>query len=110
MKLPASMFDVVDWKAVPPTQHPGISGIAYWRTVELGEVRIRLVEYSAGYLADHWCDRGHILLVLEGDLVTELRDGRVFRLSPGVSYHVSDFGDSAHRSSTETGARLFIVD
>lgn len=69
-----------------------------------------MVEYSPGYLADHWCDRGHVLLVLEGELDTELKDGRVFTLKPGTSYQVSDFGDAAHRSRTTAGAKLFIVD
>ena len=64
----------------------------------------------AGLLADHWCDRGHILLVLEGELETELRDGRRFKLAAGMSYQVSDFGDAAHRSATAVGAKLFIVD
>jgi quercetin dioxygenase-like cupin family protein len=68
-----------------------------------------MVEYSPGYRADHWCRKGHVLLVLEGELVTELEDGRTVRLGPGISYQVAD-GDLAHRSSTATGARLFIVD
>ena len=76
----------------------------------MGDARLRHVEYTAGYLADHWCDRGHVLYVLEGRLDTELRDGRRFTLTAGMSYQVSDFGDAAHRSSTPTGAKLFIVD
>jgi hypothetical protein len=76
----------------------------------IGNLRIRMVEYTSGYLADHWCDRGHLLFVLEGVLDTELHDGRTFRLTPGMSYQVSDFGDAAHRSSTPTGAKLLIVD
>ncbi|WP_266183218.1 DHCW motif cupin fold protein [Dyella humicola] len=71
---------------------------------------MRLVDYSAGYLADHWCERGHGLYVLEGELHTELKDGRRFVLTPGMSYQVSGYGDAAHRSSTATGAKLFIVD
>ena len=71
---------------------------------------MRLVEYSPGYLADHWCDRGHVIYVLEGVLNTELRDGRTFKLTAGMSYQVSDHGDAAHRSTTTTGAKLFIVD
>lgn len=110
MQLPTSIFHIVDWEALPPTEHRGLAGRASWRTVELGEVRIRLVEYSAGYVADHWCDRGHILLVLDGELVSELRDGRVFRLKRGMSYQVSNFGDASHRSSSPIGAKLFIVD
>lgn len=84
--------------------------MAWWRTIHLGDIRIRKVEYGPGYLADHWCDRGHILLVLEGELTSELKDGRKATLTAGMSYHVSDNGDAAHRSSTATGAKLFIVD
>jgi quercetin dioxygenase-like cupin family protein len=110
MKLPAMPFTVTNWSEVPPTNHPGEVGEAVWRSFVIGELRVRLVEYPPGYLADHWCDRGHILFVLEGELVSELRDGRKFTLKPGTSYQVSDFGDAAHRSYTSTGAKLFIVD
>lgn len=110
MKIPPLPFTVTDWAAVEPTLHPGETGEASWRTFTIGDLRVRLVEYSPGYLADHWCDRGHVLLVIEGELDTELRDGRRFALRSGQSYQVSDFGDAAHRSSTRTGAKLFIVD
>lgn len=110
MKIPALSFTVTDWAAVPATTHPGETGEALWRTFAIGDLRVRLVEYSAGYLADHWCDRGHVLYVLEGELQSELKDGRTFTLTAGMSYQVSDFGDAAHRSSTRTGAKLFIVD
>jgi len=102
-------FMTTDWAAVPATEHPGETGTATWRTVEAGDVRVRMVEYSPGYLADHWCHRGHILLVLEGELITEVQDGRVVTLTPGMSYQVAN--DTApHRSRTHAGARLFIVD
>jgi hypothetical protein len=110
MKIPTLPFTVTDWAAIEPTRHPGETGHALWRTLDIGDLRVRCVEYSPGYLADHWCDRGHVLYVLEGELTTELKDGRVFTLKPGMSYQVSDFGDAPHRSSTATGARLFIVD
>lgn len=110
MQLPQHAFTLTDWSSIPATEHPGETGMAYWRTLAMGDIRLRHVEYTPGYLADHWCDKGHILYVLEGELVTELRDGRRFVLSAGTSYHVSDFGDPAHRSSTRTGAKLFIVD
>ncbi len=110
MKLPESPFTVTDWSNVPPIQHPGETGIATWRTIMLGDIRIRLVEYSANYLADHWCDRGHIFYVVKGSLISELRDGRTRELSAGMSYHVSDFGDLAHRSYSKGGATVFIVD
>lgn len=102
-------FGVTDWAQVPPTTHAGERGTATWRTQQFGPIRVRMVEYSAGYLADHWCSKGHILLCLAGELHTELEDGRSFTLRPGVSYQVAD-GAEPHRSSTETGATLFIVD
>jgi quercetin dioxygenase-like cupin family protein len=77
--------------------------------VQAGNVRVRMVEYSAGYRADHWCAKGHIVLVLEGELITELKDGRKIKLTPGMSYQVQDEGE-AHLSTTSTGAKLFIVD
>ncbi len=110
MKIPMLAFTVTDWSDVPATEHKGETGTAFWRTFSIGDLRVRMVDYSAGYLADHWCDRGHVLFVLEGELDTELQDGRTFKLTPGMSYQVSDFGDAPHRSSTTTGARLFIVD
>ncbi len=102
-------FATIDWTAVPATEHPGETGTATWRTVELPGLRVRMVTYSPGYSADHWCERGHVLLVLEGELVTELRTGTEARLTAGQCYVVSD-GMGAHRSRTRSGARLFIVD
>lgn len=102
-------FALTDWSTVPPTEHPGITGTATWRTRQFGSIRVRIVEYSPGYLADHWCSKGHILLCLEGQLETELEDGRVFVLTPGISYQVAD-GAEPHRSRTQVGAKLFIVD
>jgi hypothetical protein len=102
-------FATTDWSKIEPTEHPGESGSAYWRTQQLGSIRVRMVEYTPGYLADHWCSKGHILLCLEGELHTELQDGRRFTLTPGMSYQVADDADP-HRSYTELGAKLFIVD
>jgi hypothetical protein len=102
-------FMTTRWEDIAVTEHAGAPGVARWRTVQAGEVRVRMVEYSPGYVADHWCSRGHVLLVLEGTMVTELQDGRVFSLTPGMSYQVANNAE-AHRSRTETGAKLFIVD
>ena len=109
MKLVGIPFQTIDWSKATPTTHPGETGVATWRTREVGNVRVRMVDYSAGYLADHWCERGHVIHVVEGELTTELRDGRSFTLAAGQSYVVAD-GDGAHRSRTRVGARLFIVD
>ena len=102
-------FTTTDWNGVPTTEHAGTTGVALWRTVQSGAVRVRMVDYSPGYAADHWCKRGHVLLVLEGELETELEDGRTIKLTQGMSYQVAD-DSMAHRSRTSGGAKLFIVD
>jgi len=109
MKIENVHFCTTDWSEVAETRHPGESGEARWRTFEQGNVRVRMVEYTPGYVADHWCERGHVLLVLEGELITELNDGRRFALPAGSSYQVAD-GAAPHRSRSPRGARLFIVD
>src|SRR5215468_3657544 len=102
MQMSGIPFDTTDWNSIQRTEHKGETGAAYWRTREIGGVRVRMVEYTPGYLADHWCSKGHILLCLEGALRTELEDGRSFTLTPGMSYQVAD-GAEAHRSYTEVG-------
>jgi quercetin dioxygenase-like cupin family protein len=102
-------FGTTDWSQVEPTEHAGETGSATWRTRRFGDIRVRIVEYTPGYLADHWCTKGHILMCLEGELHTELEDGRTFVLKPGMSYQVADNAEP-HRSSTSVGAKLFIVD
>jgi quercetin dioxygenase-like cupin family protein len=109
MEMKNIPFGTTDWSQIEPSEHPGTTGRATWRTQQFDTIRVRLVEYSAGYLADHWCEKGHILYCLEGELHTELSDGRKFVLSPGMSYQVADNAE-AHRSHTIIGAKLFIVD
>jgi len=109
MQMSGIPFGTTDWANVEVTEHPSGTGKAFWRTQRFGDLRVRMVEYTPGYLADHWCVKGHILLCLEGELHTELEDGRSFVLKPGMSYQVADNAEP-HRSSTATGARLFIVD
>jgi len=109
MQMSEFPFTLTDWSQVVATEHPGERGAALWRTQQFGPIRVRMVEYSPGYLADHWCAKGHVLLCLEGELVTELEDGRSFTLRPGMSYQVAD-GVALHRSLTAMGAKLFIVD
>lgn len=109
MHMSGIPFGTTDWSQVPRTEHRGESGLAYWRTRQFGAIRVRMVEYTPGYRADHWCVKGHILLCTDGELHTELADGRTFTLKPGMSYQVADNAEP-HRSSTEVGARLFIVD
>jgi hypothetical protein len=109
MEMSGIPFGTTNWSDVAKTEHKGESGHAYWRTQQFGSVRVRMVEYTPGYRADHWCVKGHVLLCLEGELHTELRDGRIFSLEPGMTYQVADNAEP-HRSFTNVGARLFIVD
>ena len=109
MKIEGIPFGTTDWSQVEVEVHPGETGTAGWRSQFFGTVRVRMVDYSPGYLADHWCVKGHILLCLEGKLETELQDGRKFTLLPGMSYQVADNAEP-HRSSTDIGAKLFVVD
>ena len=109
MEFTGHPFSTIDWEGLPRTIHAGTTGEAHWRTVKIAGTRLRMVDYSPGYVADHWCSVGHLLLVLEGTLSTELDDGRVLELNAGQSYQVGS-GMEAHRSRTIGGARLFIVD
>ena len=109
MNIQGVPFNTIDWSLIPCVTHPGITGEAYWRTYEMGNLRVRMVEYTPGYMADHWCSKGHVLLVLDGELLTELKDGTTAIMKPGCSYQVGD-DIAPHRSRTDTGALLFIVD
>jgi len=102
-------FQTTDWAAVEPTAHAGENGVAHWRTRHFGDIRVRMVDYSPGYRADHWCEKGHVLLCLEGALHVSLKEGREEILRAGMSYQVGD-GMQAHRSHSPGGAKLFIVD
>jgi hypothetical protein len=102
-------FETIDWSQLPSTTVHGTSGTATMRTVQHEGLRIRMVEYSAGYLADHWCQLGHLVFILEGELINEHADGRVNVLKAGMSYHVSD-GLSSHRSRTKGPVRMIVVD
>ena len=109
MRMENIPFGITDWSKIARTEHTGETGTAYWQTGNFGDMRVRMVEYTPGYLADHWCVKGHILFCIEGELTTELEDGRVFTLKPGMSYQVADNAEP-HRSSTDSGAKLFVVD
>lgn len=102
-------FNLTDWNAIPIIMHKGETGEAYWRTIEFGDLRIRMVEYSKNYKADHWCQKGHIIFCIEGEMTTELADGQEFKMSKGMSYQVSD-ELSSHRTYSQEGVKLFIVD
>jgi len=107
--MSAIPFLTIDWSSVEKTEHKAESGTSFWQTLQFGGLRVRLVEYSKGYLADHWCHRGHIVHCLEGSFISELENGDKFILNRGMSYVVSD-GLSSHRSVSQDGAKLLIID
>lgn len=102
-------FQTIDWSEIPKTEHVGTTGMAYWQTIEFEGLRVRFVEYSKDYQADHWCEKGHIVYCLDGEVVNELKDGTSSILRPGMSYIVSD-NLSSHRSTTKNGVQLLIID
>jgi len=103
------LFQTIDWASVPKTEHAGENGIAIWQTMQYSGLRIRIVEYSKGYIADHWCQKGHIVQCLEGEFISELQNGENFILKKGMTYVVSD-DLSSHRSVAENGVKLLIID
>jgi hypothetical protein len=109
LRLSGIPFETTDWSKIEQTKHKGERGFVYWRTQQFGDIRVRMLECTPGFMSDHWCNKGHILLCIEGELHTELQDGRRFKLTPGMSYHVAD-DEEPHRSYSEHGARLFVVD
>ena len=109
MQIENVPYMVTEWNNVPTVIQPGEKGFVSSKMIEVGNIRVRIVEYSPGYIADHWCTRGHVILVLDGELITELNDGRIFILKPGMSYQVASNAE-AHKSSSKIGAKLFITD
>ncbi len=102
-------FQTIDWDKISKTEHKGETGTSFWQTLQFDGLRIRIVEYSPDYLADHWCQKGHIVHCLEGEFVSELQNGETFLLTKGMSYVVSD-NLSSHRSVSANGVRLLIID
>jgi hypothetical protein len=102
-------FQITDWETITATSHAGETGFALWKTLQFGDLRIRMVEYSADYKADHWCTKGHIIYCIAGEMITELHDGSKHILSKGMSYEVSD-DLSSHRSYSKEGVKLLIID
>lgn len=110
MKILDVPFTVTDWSTVIPVEYKGETGTSLWRVFESGNIRARIVEYSPNFRSDHWCGRGHVLLVLEGEFGIELKDGRSFTLQPGVSFQVDDNEANPHLGYSVKGAKVFIVD
>ena len=109
MKIESFPFQTLDWSRIAAEEHHGTIGKATWKIFNMGDIRIRMVEYPANYFADHWCNKGHIIYCISGEMITELEDGREFILSQGMTYQVGD-NSNKHRSRSENGCSLFIVD
>lgn len=109
MEIKSFPFQTLDWKSIKVDEHSGTTGTASWKIFQMGDFRIRMVEYSANYFADHWCNKGHIIYCIRGEMMTEIEDGREFILSQGMTYQVGD-DSNPHRSRSTNGCTLFIVD
>lgn len=109
MKIQHHSFETIDWRKIKKEKVKGAKGKSWHQTVMMGDIRIRMVEYSAGYLADHWCNKGHVIYCISGRMISELDDGRKFILKKRMTYQVGD-DSNAHRSQTKKGCKLFIVD
>ena len=110
MRLQNIPYTVINWDEVETTHHKGETGSATWRTIQKGDIRVRIVEYSENYLADHWCAKGHVIFILDGEMVSELKDGTRTVLKKGMSYIVEDDDKNPHRTYSEKGVKLLIVD
>jgi quercetin dioxygenase-like cupin family protein len=102
-------FQTINWSEIEKTMHPGATGTSFWQTINFEGLRMRIVAYSAGYLADHWCTKGHIVHCLAGEFESELQNGESFTLTTGMTYVVSD-DVSSHRSYSKNGVKLLIID
>jgi quercetin dioxygenase-like cupin family protein len=109
MNIPPFPFQTIDWTTVPEERHEGETAFALWQVLKVGEIRVRRMSYAPGYKADHWCKKGHIIHCVEGEMVTELEDGRTMPLKAGMTYIVGD-NCEAHRTYSEGGCLLFVVD
>jgi hypothetical protein len=110
MKLQDIPFTVTRWDTIPKEEYPGETGTSYWQVFQAGDLRVRMVEYSAGFKSDHFCPRGHVLLVLEGEFFIRLKNGEEHRMTAGTSFQAGDDETNPHLAYSHTGARVFIVD
>ncbi len=110
MKIQDIPFTVTDWERITIEEYKGKAGTSYWQTFNKGDIRVRKIEYSPGYRADHWCSKGHILLILEGELFVQLKNGQEYTLTQGMSFLTGDDESNPHMAYSDKGARVFIVD
>lgn len=110
MEIENVPFRTIDWTAVPRVEHKGETGTSFWRTVETGNLRVRIVEYSPGFRSDHYCSRGHVVFVLEGEHRIRLKDGKEYIIKQGMSYQTADNERNPHQACSITGGRALIVD
>lgn len=110
MKIKNIPFTVTDWEKIPAVEYPGETGTSFWHIFQSQDLRVRIVEYSPDFKSDHFCPRGHVLLVLDGELFIRLKDGQESRLTHGMSFQAGDDEENPHLAYSKTGARVFIVD
>jgi hypothetical protein len=110
VKFEESLFYSIDWDMFKTKKYKGESGSSYWRTVEMDGFRLRMVDYSPGFRSDHFCCKGHIILVEEGMLSLKMNSGGIVNIEKGMSLLIGDSIRDSHQAFTNEGARVFIVD
>ena len=100
MELKDIPFQTIQWESIPREELKGETGMAYRQTIQFPGLRIRIVEYSKNYKADQWCQKGHVVHCLEGELTSEMQiNGNVFRLSKGIDRKSTRLNSSHHAIS-----------
>jgi mannose-6-phosphate isomerase class I len=110
MKLKESLFHSIDWEMLQTEEHKGESGTSYWRIYETDDFRVRMIEYSPEFRLEHFCSKGHIILVVDGKLSLEIKNNGKIELEEGMSFLIGDSQKNSHLAFTKTGAKVFIVD
>jgi hypothetical protein len=103
-------FQTINWETIPPIEHSGASGISISRTFQSDIIRLRLVDFSPKYKADHWCGKGHVIYCLDGDFVLHLKDGSKNVVTKGMTCQMLDDTQNPHLMISESGCKLFILD
>ena len=102
-------FTVTDWTLLPPVDEKGITGLASIKTVNLGDIILRQIEYSSNYEADHFCQKGHIVYCISGSIQIQLSDNSIHTIATGNTFQVSDDA-SSHKLYSKEGAKVFVTD
>jgi len=96
------LFDELEWQ-------DGIRG-ARFKVFRSGNKQLRLLEFTSEFIEPDWCEKGHIGLVLSGELEIDFR-GRLVRFSEGSALFIPHGATSGHKArSIAAVTQLFLVE